>query len=206
MRESIPAAAIVYPTPQGQLADALLADVAVWLRRIGCRPAGVVQVNDAAPGRRRSNMVLHDLASGTLVRISEDRGRGARGCHLDHASFISAVELTARSLDRGADFLIVNKFGKREVEGGGYRCVIERALECHIPVLVAVRLEYEPALHAYAGSLFAPLSLDAVQVRTWCLRAIGAKEWNCAALPKPVREPVYRHHLTDLGETSASHE
>jgi len=178
MTQSAPAAAIVYPTPRGQHVDALLADVASWLRTLGYRLAGSVQVNDAKPGRRRTNITLRDLGSGMLIRISEDRGRGARGCHLDYASFVSAVELTARGLEGGA---VVNKFGKREVEGGGYRCVIEHAMECCIPVLVAVRLEHEPALRAYAGALFGALPLDIAQVRTWCLRVVGRKGRSFAA-------------------------
>ena len=57
------------------------------------------------------------------LRISQDRGKWARGCRLDAGSLELAVAQVASALDVGADLMIINKFGKHEAEGRGFRAV-----------------------------------------------------------------------------------
>lgn len=100
--------------------------------------AGFVQRNQPCPGRARCDMILEELSSGERYGISEDRGQHARGCMLDVDELLRAVASASRGLEAGADLVIVNKFGKTECEGGGFRPLIVEALEREVPVLIAV--------------------------------------------------------------------
>jgi nucleoside-triphosphatase THEP1 len=100
--------------------------------------AGFVQRNQPCPGHARCDMILEELSSGERFGISEDRGPHARGCMLDVDELLKAVASAARGLDAGIDLMIVNKFGKTEAEGGGFRPLIAEALACDVPVLIAV--------------------------------------------------------------------
>ncbi|ESR22549.1 hypothetical protein N177_4114 [Lutibaculum baratangense AMV1] len=82
-------AAVQVGTPHGT--DLLLARVADALQARDIRLAGVVQTNTARARRSRCDMDLVVIPGGTTIRISEDRGAGARGCHLDPAALEDAV-------------------------------------------------------------------------------------------------------------------
>jgi nucleoside-triphosphatase THEP1 len=129
-----PLGAIVYGAEQAA-ADAVLTSVARVLAGLGTRLAGAVQHNPSRPDRCRCDMVLEDLATGEIIAISEDRGPEARGCRLNPAALEQLVGAAAASLERGADLLIVNRFGKREAEGRGFRAIIETAVTSGVPVL-----------------------------------------------------------------------
>lgn len=131
-----PFAAIRYS--DGAACDMLLSRVARDLGARGHRLAGVVQVNDQYDALCACDMTLGDLASGAEIRISQRLGRYARGCRLDHGALAAAVGLAEAGLAAGPDLLIVNKFGKVEAAGGGFRDVIASAIGLGIPVLVGV--------------------------------------------------------------------
>lgn len=158
-----------YVTSEGRgTADLLLAEAARKLLEEGWPLAGVIQENIANPASERCDMILHVLATDRLVRISQNLGPMARGCRLDPDGLEQAVGLVERALDGvGAArprLLIVNKFGKQEIEGRGFRPVIGRALTEDIPVLVAVNVSNLDAFHSFAegiGEAVAP-SVDAI--------------------------------------------
>ncbi|MEX5726690.1 hypothetical protein Ga0609869_000043 [Rhodovulum iodosum] len=59
-------------------------------------------------------------------------------CRLDPAALETAVGLVAAGLSSGADLLIVNKFGKHEAAGRGFRYVVAEAVAMdtsHISVI-----------------------------------------------------------------------
>ena len=49
------------------------------------------------------------------------------------------------------DLILLNKFGKTETEGGGFRCVISDALSLGIPVVIGVPRRNLAAWREYAG-------------------------------------------------------
>jgi len=154
-----------YVTSEGRgAADRLLAEAAHRLLDEGWPLAGVIQENIENPSRGRCDMVLQVLATDRMVRISQDLGPMARGCRLDTAGLEQAVCLVERALDARPRLVIVNKFGKQEIEGRGFRPVIGRALAEDIPVLVAVNAANLEAFQAFAeglGEADAP-SLDGI--------------------------------------------
>ncbi len=131
-----PLTALLYH--DSQAADRMLRLLAVELIERGVRLAGLVQLNEPRPGRSRCDMTLEDLASGDQVGISQDRGPHARGCALDIGQLLSATEMVRASLADAPDLVILNKFGKTESEGGGFRDLIAEAVGLGLPLLIAV--------------------------------------------------------------------
>lgn len=167
-------AAIVYPEGDGVAVDATLAAVALSLRRRGLRIAGAVQHNTEESDRCRCDMLLEDLASGRIIDISEKRGPQSSGCRLDSFALEEVVGLVGTSLTSSPDVVIINRFGKREADGRGFRPVIEDALGREIPVLVAVGEGQLSAWQAFAAGLDQRLDLDTEAITVWCERASSA--------------------------------
>lgn len=112
--------------------------VAGQLVEAGHALAGFVQINQPRPGRSRCDMILQELASGERIGISQDRGLHARGCMLDVDELLRAGNLAMKALDTAPEMLLINKYGKTEAEGGGFRSLIAEALARDVPVLIAV--------------------------------------------------------------------
>jgi nucleoside-triphosphatase THEP1 len=121
-------------------------------RDAGLRLGGVIEQEapPAVPGKR-CDMVLEELASGEIIRISEDRGALARGCRLDHDGLARACALVLSSLKQ-CDLILLNKFGKTEAEGGGFRCIVSDALALEVPVVIGVPRRNFVAWRDYAGA------------------------------------------------------
>lgn len=149
--------------------DRFLAAVADALRG-KLRLCGTVQTNIDRADRRKCDMDLQLLASGDVLRISEDRGALARGCTLDRGVLAQAVALSEAALP-GAELLIVNKFGKAEGEGQGFAPLIAEALSNSVPVLVGVNGLNLPAFEEFADGLAEALPAERAQVIDWCLKA-----------------------------------
>jgi nucleoside-triphosphatase THEP1 len=160
-------AAVVYEAGDGGEADLMLLAAAEALRRQGVRLAGAVQHNGVADDGCRCSMVLEDLASGRRVEISEDRGREAAGCRLNPVALEEVVGLATAALGGGADLLVVNRFGKHEVEGRGFRQAIEAALVGDIAALVAVSRDHLAAWDRFAGGMDVRIAVDLDAVLAW---------------------------------------
>lgn len=149
------------------VADALLRSTADRLARNGVRLAGVLQLNTNRVDRTRCDMDLVDLTCGDVVRISEDRGAGARGCRMDAGALAEATAKVVRHVHRGVDLVILNKFGKAEAEGRGMRDVAAAALEAGVPLIVGVSDEYIPAFNIFAGDLAFLIESDEYELNNW---------------------------------------
>ena len=152
-------------------ADRLLADVARRLGDDGWPLAGAIQINAEREGAV-CDMDLHVLAGDRVVRISQRLGALARGCRLDPAGLEQAVGLVARAIEAaGTDrprLMIVNKFGKQEADGRGFRPLIGQALADGIPVLTAVGAANRPAFDDFAEQMAEPVEPEIGAVLTWC--------------------------------------
>lgn len=135
---------------RGEL-DPLLHRIATQAAATGLRLAGIVQVNSDRPGCARCDMDAIVLPDGPTIRISQSLGAASRGCRLDAAGLETAVAAAERQVARGVDLLIVNKFGKQEAAGRGFRPVIAAALEAGADVLVGVNALNLQALRDFTG-------------------------------------------------------
>lgn len=150
--------ALVYS--DSDLADQTLRQIALALLEQDWRLAGLVQHNQSRPGRSRCDMILEELGSGELIGISQDRGPHARGCALDVGQLLSAMELVRGQIERRPDLVILNKFGKTEAEGGGFRPVIAEAVEAEIPLLIAIPWRNIEGWRLFVGELGTEHRLD----------------------------------------------
>jgi nucleoside-triphosphatase THEP1 len=147
--------------------DLVLYTLANLLAARGLRCCGTVQINSDRGDTGPCDMDVQVLPDGPVLRISQDLGRSARGCRLDPNALETAVGLVAASLDREADVLIVNKFGKHEAEGRGFRALIAEALSRAIPVLVGVNTLNLPAFEEFSAGLGRRLPCDAEGLADW---------------------------------------
>ncbi len=153
--------------------DRLLFRLAAGLRADGLSLAGAVQDNPERDPNRRCDMELHVLNGADVIRISQNLGAASRGCRLDPAGLEQVVGLVGAALESSPDLVIVNKFGKQEMEGRGFRPVIAEALLRGIPVLTAVNDRNLPAFLAFAGDLAERIAPTPEAAHAWCLRAVG---------------------------------
>lgn len=156
-----------FTTGERGLSDRLLAELSEDLRARGLRLAGAVQINVERPESHRCDMDLHVLTGTDVVRISQNLGRESRGCRLDPGGLERAVGLVAAALDDGPDLLIVNKFGKQEAEGRGFRPLIGEALARDVPVLTAVSAPNRAAFVEFCEGFAEELPPDLVALTAW---------------------------------------
>lgn len=166
-------AAVHYRDGEGGVADRILAHAAKRIRDEGVRLAGVIQHNTDCGDRSCCTMTLEELSTGRLIKISEDRGAHAQGCRLDTRALEEAVGLVGSAIEAGADLLIVNKFGKRECEGHGFRATIDAALSAGLPVLVGVNEQSAGGWTDYAQEFALRLPLDQSAIDAWLQDAVA---------------------------------
>lgn len=131
--------------------DLLLAEVADKLQVLGFKTCGTVQINTDRADSHLCDMDVRVLPDGPVVRISQSLGKESRGCRLDPSALETTVALAQSALQSGAEVLIINKFGKHEAEGRGFRDLIAEALSLDIPVLVGTNVMNKQALVEFTG-------------------------------------------------------
>ena len=168
---------IAYTMAQGRGdTDLLLQRLARELSARGVRCSGTVQINtepDDCVGPCDMDVLV--LPDGPILRISQDLGPSARGCRLDPAALEQAVAQVGARLTDGADILIVNKFGKHEAEGRGFREVIAEALSTDLPVLVGLNAMNRPAFESFASGLAVELPAELGALLRWVEEVAGVR-------------------------------
>lgn len=163
-----------YVTAEGRGAvDALLCEVARRLQKEGVALAGAVQVNVEHDPRHKCRMNLHILSGTQVVQISQDLGVLAKGCRLDPGGLERAVGLVDHALDAAPQLMIVNKFGKQELDGRGFRPLIGKAISLGIPVIVAMNRDNVEGFQAFAEGMAEPLAHGVDGVLDWCRAQIA---------------------------------
>jgi hypothetical protein len=160
-------------TPERGETDRILTRVATQLAARGARLAGVVQSNTQCGDSALCDMDVQVLPGGPLIRISQSLGAGSRGCRLDPMALEQAVGLVAESLagkgEAKPELLIVNKFGKHEAEGRGFRPLIGEAMMAGIPVLTSVNRGNSAAFLEFVGEFATHLPNDVAALVDWAL-------------------------------------
>jgi nucleoside-triphosphatase THEP1 len=152
--------------------NAVLTDLAARLQAEGRRVAGLVQTRAPGDDAHPCDMELTCLPDGPSFAIAQQLGRGSRGCRMDLDALETAVANVAAALEpgasgRGADVLIINKFGSQEAQGRGFCDGIGRALELGIPVVTIVNPLNITTFLDFAGDYAHALPGDAAQVYDW---------------------------------------
>jgi nucleoside-triphosphatase THEP1 len=153
--------------------DDLLVQAAQEMRKLGLSLAGVVQ-HPLAKGAGRCEMVLEILRANDQLLISQDLGPMSKGCRLNASALEQAVGLVMISLaQQKSDMLIINKFGKQEVDGRGFRPAIAMALEEEVPVLVMVRPESLQNFQDFIGDMGQEIVPDLQAIMLWVKGVLG---------------------------------
>ena len=150
---------------QGE-ADRLLFSVAEQLQAEGWPLAN----SEAAPAHK-CDMDLHVLSMKEVVRISQNLGAFSKGCRLDPAALETAVGMAEAALAKSPWLCIVNKFGKSEIDGKGFRPLIGEALVQDIPVLTSVSRGNIAAFQAFAEGMGEEIAADLASILAWCKAA-----------------------------------
>jgi len=178
-----PLAAIVYGTGQGPEVDRILESLAHGLSAEGLQLAGAVQHTARVPSSPRCDMVLEDLGTGGIHPISVDPGVDVQGCRMEPGKIEALAMLAGDAIDRGTDLFLLNRFGKNEIAGRGYRDVISEAVSRGLPVLVGVSAANIAKWDAFASTGYDRLNIDETAAHAWCRKAVETrrrqKEQTC---------------------------
>jgi hypothetical protein len=178
-----PLAAMIYGSGQGPEMDRILETLAHSLSAEGLQLAGAVQHTASVPSSPRCDMVLEDLGTGGIHPIAVDPGIDVQGCRMEPGKIETLAILAGEAVDRGADLFVLNRFGKNEIAGRGYREVISEAVSRGLPVLVGVSAANVAKWEAFASMGYDRLDIDGAAARAWCRKAVDTrrrqKEQSC---------------------------
>ncbi|WP_298559545.1 DUF2478 domain-containing protein [uncultured Aliiroseovarius sp.] len=150
----------------------LLAGAAKALADKGVTLCGTVQLDTERAEEHHCDMDVLVLPDGPKIRISQYLGANARGCKLNPEALETAVGQTEERLRDGADLLIVNKFGKQEAEGRGFREAVGQALAQDIPAIIGLSEGVRDAFMAFVGEA-EEITPEHDAVLNWALSATG---------------------------------
>lgn len=163
------------PYAEGAYPDRVLEVLVRELQASGVVVAGVIQHNTERRDRTRCDMSLEDIATGTIIGLSEDRGPQARGCRIDEGGLAAAAPLIDKALDTlDPALLVINKFGKIESEGRGLRHCIAKAVSRDVPVLIGVPTRNLDAWNAFAGEFSVLIDAKVTIAQAWLRSVIAA--------------------------------
>lgn len=166
-------AAIIYCNGQSEAADDLIGGLAETLKARGVRLAGAIQRNDPTESGARCGMDIEDLATGRRLTASLPLNIQPTGCRLDSVALEDAAGLVAASISPEVDLVIVNRFGKQEAQGHGFRAVIEQSVASDLPILTTLNTALRAEFRAFTGEDAEELALDGDDVRRWCEAALS---------------------------------
>lgn len=147
--------------------DSILTQFADTLLSRKFNVCGAVQSNEITNADCKCDMDIRVLPNGLTIRISQSLGRHAGGCRLDTGALENAVAQTESQLSADCDILIINKFGKHEAAGRGFRELIGTALVMDIPVLVGLSTENTDAFLHFTGGLASKVPASISEMDAW---------------------------------------
>ncbi|MEM6712429.1 MAG: DUF2478 domain-containing protein [Pseudomonadota bacterium] len=147
--------------------DLLLAAFAEELTCSGKTVCGCVQINKDRSDGGRCDMVVRTLPAGEHILISQHLGAGSRGCRMDQNALERAVASVGNAYSADCDLLLINKFGKHEAQGRGFRDLIARAMSDDVPVLVGLNVLNRQAFASFAQGLETSVRPDLKSLLAW---------------------------------------
>lgn len=157
--------------------DGFFTTTSQTLTAMGYRVRGALQTRGAMGGECHcADMDLTTLGSNQIFRISQPLGNGAHGCRLHPGALAECSVFIEQELEQGADLLILNRFGRGESEGRGFRDLIGKAMALNVPVLTALRPTYAEAWSAFGAGVACDLMMDQDAVLKWFTTASEARD------------------------------
>jgi len=151
---------------EGGDVEELLARFADSLRGQGVAVGGLLQRSSReANGRPRMDLI--DIASGDVIRISQNLGGKSSACCVDLTGIADASAYLRRAIDAAPDLLIINKFSGLEAKGGGLRAEFLDALASGLPVLTGLSERNRAAFEDMAQGAGDFLDADDQALQAW---------------------------------------
>lgn len=161
-------AAIVYGPDED--CDGLLTETGRAWRKAGVNVVGLVQIN-AGASCADLDMELEVLETGRRISICQDLGSGsADACRLDPAGLAEAAGALGSALAGPVDVVLVNKFGRMEMEGAGLIAEIGAAVAAGHPLLIGVPRRFVSAWDAFAAGIDQKLPCTRAAIEDWWRR------------------------------------
>lgn len=156
--------------------DDLLATVVRTLQQEGRSVAGFIQRQGCHDDSGHAEMLLEEIPSGNRFCISQPLGRDSRGCRLNPRAIADLAGPLLTAIESRPDLLVLNRFGKGESEGQGFRAVFEKAFLLGIPVLTSVKQIYVGAWEEFAESCSASLPPTLEDILVWARAAAASSQ------------------------------
>lgn len=148
--------------------DSLLREVERALSAEGRHVQGVLQTQGLSNGECFcADMDLQVIGADRSFRISQSLGPGSRGCRLNSGALADCAAFLEQALTAETELLILNRFGRGESEGKGFRDLIGAAIAAGVPVLTALRPAYAEAWTAFGAEMACELPLEKEAVLAW---------------------------------------
>lgn len=131
-----------------------------------------------APGTKchRCDQPVLILPDRKPCKISQALGAHSYGCRLDPGALEWCVAETTRRLQHGADLMVLNKFGKEEAEGRGFRALIADALVMGIPVIAGISARNRQPFKDFASGLAIKLPPKREALMHWAMALVSPQE------------------------------
>ncbi|WP_420410997.1 DUF2478 domain-containing protein [Roseibium sp.] len=159
----------------GAMIDRLFQTLFDALRQEKHPVSGVLQRRAEFGDTCCADMGLEMLSTGETIEISQPLGKESQGCRLNPGALSDITVRLTRELDSTPDLLLLNRFGKGEHDGQGFRQLIAKSLDQNIPVLTAVRPPYLDSWREFTGDLGVELPGDLEAVQSWCSSILPAR-------------------------------
>jgi len=154
--------------------DDLLESVVRILQQEGHSVTGYIQRQGCHDVSGHAEMLLEEIGSRNRFAISQPLGRDSRGCRLDPRAIAGIAGPLLAAIESRPDLLVLNRFGKGESEGQGFRAVFEKAFLLGIPVLTSVKQIYAGAWEDFAESCSASLPPQLEEILGWSHAVLGS--------------------------------
>jgi len=153
---------------KGFAIDGVLAQVVSRLKSRGIAMAGVLQTC-GGEGYEHSDLRLESITGRWSLPIMQKRGALSSGCSLDYSAVAEASLRVASDIAPETRLVVLNRFGRAEAEGNGFRSILEKCLEEGKPALCAVRNDYAREWEEFHGGLADTLLPEPDAILEWCL-------------------------------------
>ena len=107
------------------------------------------------------------LVGGDVASLVPDGELSGTGCCLDAGRLGAVAQGLAAAIGEGADLVIINRFGRSEVAGGGLIDVIVQAVDAEIPVLIAVPQRHFKSWISFCGGMSVRLACRREALDGW---------------------------------------
>lgn len=137
------------------------------LRRSGAKVAGLIQSMRGPAAHANGTLSAVLLHSGEEIPLRHEHVPQSNACRLEPRGLAHIAAVIAEAVHDGADLVVVNRFGKHELDGGGLLREIAAAIETDVPALIAVPEWNFTAWTAYCGGMSVKLACRSQSLHAW---------------------------------------